>query len=117
MNGEAFQGIAAIGGFGRDDDLVAPAAPTAPTAATVPMSTASSAVPGEFARLVGSGLDTLNDRLISSQVQLQRLAVGDGTNLHQVMMNLEETRLDFQLFMQVRNRALEAYQDLMKMQI
>jgi flagellar hook-basal body complex protein FliE len=32
-------------------------------------------------------------------------------------MRLEESRLSFQLLMQVRNRLLEAYQDVMKMQI
>jgi flagellar hook-basal body complex protein FliE len=48
---------------------------------------------------------------------LQRLATGDVQNLHQVMIGLEESRLSFQLFMQVRNRMLEAYQDIMKMQI
>ena len=71
----------------------------------------------EFGRLVSDGISQVNQQLVSSQVDLQRLATGDVQNLHQVMMNLEETRLSFQLFMQVRNRMLEAYQDVMKMQI
>jgi flagellar hook-basal body complex protein FliE len=33
------------------------------------------------------------------------------------MVRLEESRISFQLFMQVRNRLLEAYQDVMKMQL
>jgi flagellar hook-basal body complex protein FliE len=71
----------------------------------------------EFGHLISDGLSQVNEQLGASQVDLQRLATGDVQNLHQVMMNLEETRLSFQLLMQVRNRLLEAYQDVMKMQI
>jgi flagellar hook-basal body complex protein FliE len=71
----------------------------------------------DFASLVSQGVTGLNQQLMLSQVDLQRLATGDVQNLHQVMMRLEETRLSFQLFLQVRNRLLEAYQDVMKMQI
>jgi flagellar hook-basal body complex protein FliE len=48
---------------------------------------------------------------------MQRLAAGEVQNLHQIMIRLEESKLSFQLMLQVRNRLLEAYQDVMKMQI
>lgn len=70
-----------------------------------------------FGQLVGEGLDGINRQLTAGQVDLQRLAVGDAQNLHQIMINLEESRLSFQLMMQVRSRLLEAYQDIMKMPI
>lgn len=72
---------------------------------------------GEFGQLVTRGLGELNQQLLVSQADLQQLATGNAQNLHQIMMRLEETRLSFQLMMQVRNRVLEAYQDLMKMQM
>ncbi len=75
------------------------------------------ATDGSFGKLVTDGISMVNSRLIDSQVDLQKLAVGDAQNLHQVMMNLEESRLSFQLMMQVRSRLLEAYQDIMKMPI
>lgn len=71
----------------------------------------------EFGRLISDGLSHVNEQLGASEVDLQRIATGDVQNLHQVMMRLEESRLSFQLLMQVRNRLLEAYQDVMKMQI
>ncbi|MCJ0764544.1 flagellar hook-basal body complex protein FliE [Variovorax terrae] len=70
-----------------------------------------------FGALVSQGLTQINQQLTDSQVDLQRLAVGDAQNLHQIMIGLEESRLSFQLMLQVRNRLLEAYQDVMKMQI
>lgn len=76
----------------------------------------SQASPG-FGSLVTQGLDQVNRQLLSSQVDLQQLAVGGAENLHQIMIRMEETRLSFQLAMQVRNRLLESYQELMKMPV
>lgn len=70
-----------------------------------------------FGELVNHGLGQVNQQLLASQTDLQQLAVGDVQNLHQVMMRLEESRLSFQVMLQVRNRLLEAYQELMKMQV
>lgn len=73
--------------------------------------------PGAFGRMVGSALGEVNGQLLATQTDLQQLAVGNVENLHHVMIRLEESRLSFQLLLQVRNRLLEAYQDLMKMQV
>jgi flagellar hook-basal body complex protein FliE len=72
---------------------------------------------GGFSQLVTQGLEQVNEKLLANQTSLQRLATGDTQNVHQVMIQLEESRLSFQLMMQVRGRLLEAYQDIMKMQI
>jgi len=72
---------------------------------------------GGFSQLMTQGLAQVNEKLLANQTNLQRLATGDTQNLHQVMIQLEESRLSFQLMMQVRGRLLEAYQDVMKMQI
>lgn len=70
-----------------------------------------------FGGLVSQGLQQVNNQLLAEQTDLQQLALGDVQNLHQIMIRMEETRLSFQLLLQVRNRLLEAYQDVMKMQI
>lgn len=72
---------------------------------------------GDFSNLVAQGLSKINGDLLASEGQLQQLALGDGANLHQIMMKLEETKISFQLFMQARSRLLDAYQDITKMQI
>lgn len=70
-----------------------------------------------FAQRVGEGLQALNGQLLSTQTDLQALALGEAASLHQVMVHLEESRISLQLLLQVRNRVLEAYQDVMKMQV
>lgn len=70
-----------------------------------------------FGDLFSHGLSQVNQGLLAGQTELQQLATGDVQNLHQIMVRLEENKVAFQLMMQVRNRLLEAYQDVMKMQI
>lgn len=70
-----------------------------------------------FLQSVTQGLQEVNQQLLTSQGDLQRLAVGAEGNLHETMVRLEESRISLQLLLQVRNRVLEAYQDLMRMQL
>lgn len=70
-----------------------------------------------FSSMVTQGLQQVNGQLLASQTDLQQLSVGNVQNLHQVMIRLEESRLAFQLTMQMRNRLLESYQDVMRMQV
>lgn len=62
-------------------------------------------------------LAAVNDRLIGADIDMQKLAVGETQNLHEVMIRLEEARHSFQLLVQVRNRLLEAYQEVMRTQV
>lgn len=107
MSWEAIQAQAAVG-------VVGAMSPLAPSALRHPAAEVSGP---SFGQIVSTGLAQVNEQLIASQVDLQRLATGDVDSLHRVMIGLEETRLSFQLLLQVRNRMLEAYQDVMKMQI
>jgi flagellar hook-basal body complex protein FliE len=83
---------------------------------TTPMAAVATRGP-DFGAQVAQGLQELNQQMLASQVDLQRLAAGETANLHEVMVRLEESRIALQLALQVRNRALEAYQDVMRMQV
>jgi flagellar hook-basal body complex protein FliE len=80
-------------------------------------STSPAAAGADFQSMVESGLHGVNRVLLRTELDAQRLAVGEVQNLHQVMVNLEEAKANFQLMMQVRNRLLDAYQEIMRMQI
>jgi flagellar hook-basal body complex protein FliE len=70
-----------------------------------------------FASMVGEGLAQTDGGLRLVQADLQRLAAGDAPSLHQLMVRLEESRIAMQLVLQVRNRLLDAYQELSRMQV
>jgi flagellar hook-basal body complex protein FliE len=78
---------------------------------------AASPVAAQFDAMVNAGLNGVNRALLQTETDAQRLAVGDVQNLHQVMIHMEEAKASFQLFLQVRNRLLDAYQEVMRMQI
>lgn len=59
----------------------------------------------------------LNTRMQADDAALQTLALGDSDQLHRVLMNMESTRLSFDLLLQVRNKVLDAYQELMRLQV
>ncbi|MWL90527.1 flagellar hook-basal body complex protein FliE [Cupriavidus sp. SW-Y-13] len=93
--------------------IVSPAVAQAEPAATSVARTSQAS----FGGMVGAGLQQVNQSLLVSQQDMQNLAVGNVQSLHQVMIRLEESKIAFQLMLQVRNRLLESYQDVMRMQV
>jgi flagellar hook-basal body complex protein FliE len=71
----------------------------------------------DFAQWMDTQLGEVNSQIQSSQAGLVQLATGEGGNLHHVMLELEKAKTAFQLTVQVRNKILEGYQDIMRMQI
>jgi flagellar hook-basal body complex protein FliE len=49
--------------------------------------------------------------------RIRGLAVGDPVDMHQVMVNLERAKMRFDLVLQIRNKLLDAYQEVMRMQV
>ena len=65
-----------------------------------------------------SELDSkVNDMQVHSDKSIQALASGENKNLHEVMIEVEKASISFQFMSQVRNKALEAYQEVMRMPV
>ena len=62
-------------------------------------------------------IDSLNTRMQASDATLQSVALGNGAELHRVLMDLESTRMSFDLMLQVRSKCLDAFQELMRLQV
>ena len=71
----------------------------------------------DFGAWLASAVGDVNQQLARADQNLQQLAAGETQNLHQVMIALEEARIGVQLVVQVRNRLLEAYQEVLRMQV
>jgi flagellar hook-basal body complex protein FliE len=59
----------------------------------------------------------VNDIQVQSDKAIQGLASGENKNLHEVMIAVEKSSISFQFMSQIRNKALEAYQEVMRMQV
>jgi flagellar hook-basal body complex protein FliE len=85
-------------------------------ASAVPESAARSQAP-DFANWLTRELADVNSNIANADMRVRQLAVGETTNIHQVMISLEKARMSLELVVQVRNKCLESYQSLMQMQI
>lgn len=72
---------------------------------------------GDVFQSLVDAVGNINEQMRTNDKSVQAMALGETGNLHEVMMNLEKTRLTFELALQVRNKTLEAYQELMRMQV
>ena len=73
--------------------------------------------PDMFGRLMQSEWRDLNGAVGAAETAMRQVAAGQPLQLHEVMISLERARLSVQTFVQVRNRLVESYQDLMRMQL
>jgi flagellar hook-basal body complex protein FliE len=53
----------------------------------------------------------------AANAQVEAFISGEQEDLHEVMISMNEAQLHFQLMTEVRNRSLETYQELMRMQV
>jgi len=70
-----------------------------------------------FATLLIDGAQTTDRAILAAQDTARSFAAGENIAPHQVMLALEESRQAFQLALQVRNKLVEAYQELTRMQL
>ncbi|MDH5228498.1 MAG: flagellar hook-basal body complex protein FliE [Gammaproteobacteria bacterium] len=71
----------------------------------------------DFAIWLNQGTGHLNQNIQQAESQLMALATGETNNLHHVMLSLEKAKTELQLAIQVRNKLLEGYQEIMRMQV
>jgi flagellar hook-basal body complex protein FliE len=69
-----------------------------------------------FGNLLNEAIQQVNDVEKSSQDELQKF-LSNKSDLHSVMIALEKADLSFQTMMQVRNKFVQAYQEIMKAQV
>lgn len=70
-----------------------------------------------FSSIMQGQIAELDRTLKAAEMQSLRLASGEAPNLHQVMLDLEKARIAFQMTVQVRNRLMEGWQDIQRMQL
>lgn len=73
--------------------------------------------PKNFAQWLEQSMASANEHIAQSEHLTQLVAVGNEANVHQVMIALEKAKLSFDLVLQIRNRLLEGYQQIMREQI
>jgi flagellar hook-basal body complex protein FliE len=70
-----------------------------------------------FESLLGNFAGDVAQKQAAATDAVSGLLSGKNVSLHQAMISMEEANISFQMMVEVRNKLLDSYQELMRMQI
>ena len=70
-----------------------------------------------FTEVLGDMVSRVNNLQVKADQAIQGFVTGETKGLHEVMIAMEKSSISFQFLSQVRNKAVEAYHDIMRMQV
>lgn len=70
-----------------------------------------------FSSFLSNALNKVNEQQLISDEYKKLLATGDVDNLHDVTIAQEKANISLQLTLSIRNKIVEAYREIMRMQI
>lgn len=71
----------------------------------------------EFADFLKESINQVNQAQLASDDLTNKLARGDNVDLHEVMIASQKAGVVMQTALEIRNKAVEAYQEMMRMQV
>ncbi|NOH01756.1 MAG: flagellar hook-basal body complex protein FliE [Chloroflexi bacterium] len=72
---------------------------------------------GDIGQTFEDILSSLNQSQLSADDLVRKLAQGENVDLHTVMIGLEENNVNFNVALGIRDRLVEAYREIMRMQV
>jgi flagellar hook-basal body complex protein FliE len=93
---------------------IAPVVPATVDALTLPESTGK---PGEFHSMFKSAVQAVETDRSAANQTAQTFLSGEGGELHSTVLAAQKAELSLELFLQVRNKVVQAYQEIMRSQI
>jgi flagellar hook-basal body complex protein FliE len=88
-----------------------------PTRATREPSATTRSAAGGFGETLGRALAGVNALQLDADAASVALASGKSVDTAKTVVTIEKASIAFQFAMQVRNKLLEAYQEVMRMQV
>ena len=75
-------------------------------------------VKGEsFSSMLNKAIGDVNDSQVKGYAAMEELATGKVENLQDAVQKIEEAELSLKLALEVKNKALSAYKEIMRMQV
>jgi flagellar hook-basal body complex protein FliE len=72
---------------------------------------------GSFSEIIRESIKKVMDIEKEASAEAEKLIKNETPDLHNVMIAIEKADLTFQLMMQVRNKIISAYEEIMRMQV
>lgn len=71
----------------------------------------------DFAKILKDELNKVNDLQVQGDIKNQELLSGESQDIHSVLLKTEEARLSLEMAVQIRNKLIESYQEINRMQL
>jgi flagellar hook-basal body complex protein FliE len=78
---------------------------------------AGSASASPFGSVLTQAINQVESFQTNADASVNRFLSGEGEEIHKVALATQQADLSFQLFLQVRNKVVSAYQQVMQMQV
>ena len=91
--------------------------PPLPPHSAAPVPNGGGAGPSGFGDMVSQFLQDANSQQLQVGQQIEALATGQTDNVQDVVMSVAKADLAFRMVMEIRNRLISSYQELMRMQV
>jgi len=72
---------------------------------------------GVFQSVLSDAIQKVERFRADSEQGIERLLAGEPEELHRVALAAQQAELAFELFLQVKNKVVQAYQEVMRMQV
>ena len=82
-----------------------------------PEPAAGGAKPVEFLNVLSESLSQVNQNQVQADTAMKELVAGRSKNIHETMLTIERADASLKMMMQVRNKILDAYKEIMRMQV
>ena len=89
----------------------------APVAVPSPITPSAAGGNGAFQKVLSSAISQVEAYRGEADVQVQKFLSGESQELHQVMLATQQAEISLELFQSVRNKVVQAYQEIMRMQM
>ena len=70
-----------------------------------------------FQNMLKDAITEVNDEQVQGYNAMEGIATGKVTNLQQAVQKIEEAELSMKLALEVKNKAINAYKEIMRMQV
>lgn len=62
-------------------------------------------------------LKDVNEMQVKADESIEKMAAGEITDVHQVMETVQEANVSFNMMMEIRNKVMDAYQEILRMRL
>lgn len=73
--------------------------------------------PSVFTDIIGDALNKVNESQVDANNKVESFIKGEDVTMHEVMISMQESQLSMQLLIEMRNKLVEAYQEVNKVQL